>query len=72
MTFNNPAEPLRFSTANSDGVHMTQEDYDFYLDADCSVGEHVTTRISFHDLVVEFANNFANGETKGFHPRKEE
>ena len=51
---------------------MTQEDYDFYLDADCSVGEHVTTRISFHDLVVEFANNFANGETKGFHPRKEE
>lgn len=44
---------------------MTKEDYDFFLDGDCSAGEHVSTRISFHDTVVEHANNFANGETDG-------
>ena len=42
---------------------MTKEDYDFFLDGDCSAGEHVTTRISLHDMIVEHANNFANGET---------
>lgn len=48
---------------------MTKEDYDFFLDADCSVGEHVTTRISFHEMVVEYANYFANGEAEGSYYR---
>ena len=48
---------------------MSKEDYDFYLDADCSVGEHSATRSSFHDTVVEFANNYANGETKIYRSR---
>lgn len=41
---------------------MTTEDYDFYIDNDCSTGEHVITRVSYHDMVVEYANYFANGE----------
>lgn len=41
---------------------MTREDYDFFMDNDCSVGEHFLTRLSYHDTVVEYANHFANGE----------
>lgn len=46
---------------NSDGVMMTKEDYDFYIDNDCSTGEHFFTYLSLHDMVVEYANYFANG-----------
>eukprot|EP00904_Undaria_pinnatifida_P010952 jgi/Undpi1/6988/HiC_scaffold_21.g09462.m1 len=53
-------EMLAMNGYNSNGVYMTKEDYDFYLDSDCSTGEHVTTRISLHDSIVEHANNFAN------------
>lgn len=41
---------------------MTKEDYDFFIDNDCSVGEHVFTRVSYHDMVVDIANHLANGE----------
>eukprot|EP00904_Undaria_pinnatifida_P005743 jgi/Undpi1/2299/HiC_scaffold_13.g05683.m1 len=54
-------EMLAMNGYNSNGVYMTKEDYDFFLDGDCSAGEHVTTRISLHDMIVEHANNFANG-----------
>ena len=65
--FNIAAE--RLPLLNSNGVYMTKEDYDFFLDGDCSAGEHVTTRISLHDMIVEHANNFANGETDNFNDR---
>lgn len=50
----------------SNGVYMTKEDYQFYLDSDCSTAEHTVTRMSLHDLTVDYANNFANGETDSF------
>ena len=49
---------------NSDGVKMTKEDYDFFIDADCSTLDHVATMLALHDMVVEWANYYANGETK--------
>lgn len=57
---------MAFSVLNSDGVHMTKEDHDFYLDSDCSVGEHLITRVNLHDTVVENANYFASGEAESF------
>lgn len=45
---------------------MTKEDYEFYLDNDCSTGEHVLTRVSLHDTIVDYANIFAAGKTAGF------
>lgn len=41
---------------------MTQEDWDFYVDNDCSTGEHGMARVGFHDILVEFANYMAAGE----------
>lgn len=48
---------------SSDGVYMTKEDYDFYMDSDCSTGEHLTTRVNLHDTIVEYANYFASGRS---------
>lgn len=45
---------------------MSKEDYEFYLDNDCSTGEHVLTRVSLHDTIVDYANIFAGGKTGNF------
>eukprot|EP00752_Nemacystus_decipiens_P011719 g10400.t1 len=50
---------------NSGGVKMTQEDYDFYLDNDCSTAEHALTRVGFHDILVEYTNYIATGLFQG-------
>ncbi|CAM9336613.1 unnamed protein product [Ascophyllum nodosum] len=50
---------------NSDGVKMTKEDYDFFIDADCSTLDHVATMLALHDMVVEWANYYANGLALG-------
>lgn len=47
---------------NSDGVKMTKEDYDFYIDSDCSVADDDLTMLALHDMVVEWANYYANGK----------
>ncbi|CAM9322615.1 unnamed protein product [Scytosiphon promiscuus] len=46
---------------NSGGVKMTQEDFDFYIDNDCSTAEHGLTRAGFHDILVEHTNYIAAG-----------
>ncbi|CAN0185945.1 unnamed protein product [Scytosiphon promiscuus] len=46
---------------NSGGVKMTQEDFDFYVDNDCSTGEHALARVGFHDILVEYTNYIAAG-----------
>ena len=53
---------LATSGYNSDGERMTKEDYDFYIDSDCAVMEHDLTMAALHDMVVEWANYYANGE----------
>lgn len=56
-------QQLATSGYNSDGVRMTEEDYDFFIDSDCSIGSHSTFIMSLFYTVVVNANNFANGET---------
>lgn len=46
----------------SGGVKMTQEDFEFYVDTDCSTGEHALSRVGFHDILVEDTNYIAAGE----------
>lgn len=47
---------------DSGGVKMTQEDFEFYVDNDCSTGEHALSRVGFHDILVEYTNYIAAGE----------
>lgn len=46
---------------NSDGVRMTQEDFDFFVEADCSVGEDLVARSNYYGMVVRLADTLANG-----------
>lgn len=46
----------------SGGIKMTQEDIAFYVDNDCSTGEHALVRVGFHDILVEYTNYIAAGE----------
>lgn len=50
---------------HSGGVKMTQEDLNFFLDNDCSTGEDVSMRLGFHDILVEYTNYVAAGESLG-------